>query len=74
MFLGELRNISSCGHQDRGTYVMFLDHVAPRNIRAYVPQGTKKHNQAYVPRDTPRNISPLCSSRNPKEHKSHIFF
>jgi hypothetical protein len=36
---------------------MFLSHVAPRNIRGYVPQGTEEHNRAYVPRGTLRNIS-----------------
>jgi hypothetical protein len=43
-------NISPHEHRDRGTSVIFLGHVAPRNIRAYVPRGTKEHNRTYVPR------------------------
>jgi hypothetical protein len=38
---------------------MFLGHVAPRNIRAYVPGPTEEHNQTYVLRPT-------------EEHKPYI--
>jgi hypothetical protein len=46
---------------------MFLDHVAPRNIRTYVPWGIEEHNRAYVPRGTPRNITPYV----PQETEEH---
>jgi hypothetical protein len=56
---------------------MFLSHVTPRNIRAFVPQRTEKPNRTYVPRGIekhkwlmflrePRNITELTFLEEPR--------
>jgi hypothetical protein len=47
MFIDKLMNIR----------LMFLGHMAPRNIRGLCSSGFLKEHKAYVPWRTPRNIS-----------------
>jgi hypothetical protein len=74
MFIVEKNKL--CSSENRGTYPEEHKPVGmsgPMNIR-YVPRprDTEEHNQDYVPRGTPRSISPLYSSGFPEKYKSYV--
>jgi hypothetical protein len=64
-----------CSSVPRGTYLDEHKYAWTSRLRNinYVPQprGTEEHNETYVPRGTPRNINPLCSSVD-DEHKNFL--
>jgi hypothetical protein len=53
---------------------MFLGHVAPRNIRAYVPQPTEEYIRTYVPRSKTEEYMRAYVSRSKPRNISDLTF